>query len=424
MLAPICALVLVGVQARRTLHMDAQGCEQIAGEWQVAAHGLGHFDFDEGTHIDLGAGSRSHVEAHGFRRGAHLDLRDGHMDLHVIHRWSGRWEVTAGPFLVRVTGTRFAVDWSPAHGRFSVAVREGEVRVTGGPLADERRVRTGERLDVNVGIETPRPMESQPQAQEVPLPSPAPQAIGAQPAPHLVSKRPTNVALHQPKTGPKTRPTLRPVELPETPATLPGLVAPPPEKPEPELPPPAPTSAATDESRVRKPRRRIEGPQGPIWVAAAPRTIFTERATSADHVYVEDGLFCTRGVLPALNCTNATTPNIQCDWADDWGVLIGWTPTSDLVRTAASTLSFEYRGRSGLYRLMAHRRGDPDNRVYCIDRYRSGRAVEPADFQLSCWESGGPHLSDFSDVDSFGLQIISRETNTPFRFCLSNITLE
>jgi hypothetical protein len=431
LLAPVCALMLVGVQSLRTLHMDVQGCDRVANndgdEWRVPAQGHGSFAFDDGTHIGLGAGSRSQVETHGFRRGAHLDLRDGHMDLDVIHRWSGRWEVTAGPFHVRVTGTRFSVDWSAAVGRFSVAVREGEVRVTGGPLSDERRVRAGERLDVDMGEKTaPRTITPQAQSPLVPLPSVAPTTTGAPQTTHAWTSKPAHarqgrsVAVHQPKT----RPVLRPVELPETPATLPGLVVSPPEKPAPELPPPASISAASDEPSPRKPRRTVQGPQGPIWVGAARRTIFTEQSTSPDHAYVENGLFCTRGILPALICTNANEPNVQCDWSDNWGVLIGWTPTSELVRTAASSLSFEYRGRTGVYRLTAHRRGEPANRVYCIDRYRSGRVVEPADFQLSCWESGGRHLSDFSDVDSFALQIISRETTTPFRFCLSNITLE
>ncbi len=431
LLAPAFAsLIFVGVQARRTLSMDVQGCERTEDGLRVAAQAEGHLAFDDGTRITLSKRTSGRVQAHGFRRGAHLELREGRLDLAVVHRWFGRWEVTAGPFQVLVTGTRFAVDWSPAAGRFSVAVTEGEVRVNGGPLTDQRRVHAGERLDVDVA---PRTAGTVPQerAPESPPPAPELRPPRASSPPVSVVKatsRPRHARATLASRTPGSRPAPRPVELPETAPlsdAIPALRVPAPEPPAPELPPPAPTTAAvSEEHRVSRARRPIQGPQGPIWVAGGPRTIFTDQAANPDHSYVEDGLFCTRGTLPALVCVNVTTPNIECDWRANWGVHIAWRPTSELARTAATALTFEYRGRTGHYRLTAHRRGDPPERVYCVDRYRSGSRVEPSDFEISCWESGGASLRDFSEVDTFAIQYLSGENVLPFRFCLAGISLE
>ena len=64
--------------------------------------------------------------------GAQLTLERGRVEAHVVHREASRWQVAAGPFLVRVTGTRFRVDWDPQTEKLAVKVREGRVEVTGG----------------------------------------------------------------------------------------------------------------------------------------------------------------------------------------------------------------------------------------------------------------------------------------------------
>jgi hypothetical protein len=64
--------------------------------------------------------------------GAQLTLERGHVDAHVVHRARSRWQVSAGPFVVHVTGTRFQVDWDPQAEKLAVSVSEGRVQVTGG----------------------------------------------------------------------------------------------------------------------------------------------------------------------------------------------------------------------------------------------------------------------------------------------------
>lgn len=63
--------------------------------------------------------------------GAQLTLERGHVDAHVVHRAGSRWQVAAGPFVVRVTGTRFRVGWDPQTEKLVVKVTEGRVEVSG-----------------------------------------------------------------------------------------------------------------------------------------------------------------------------------------------------------------------------------------------------------------------------------------------------
>jgi ferric-dicitrate binding protein FerR (iron transport regulator) len=63
--------------------------------------------------------------------GAALTLERGRLEAHVVHRDASRWQVAAGPFVVRVTGTRFRVGWDPELEKLQVSVSEGRVVVTG-----------------------------------------------------------------------------------------------------------------------------------------------------------------------------------------------------------------------------------------------------------------------------------------------------
>lgn len=63
--------------------------------------------------------------------GARLTLERGRVEAHVVHREGSRWQVAAGPFVVRVTGTRFHVSWDPQTEKLAVKVTEGRVEVSG-----------------------------------------------------------------------------------------------------------------------------------------------------------------------------------------------------------------------------------------------------------------------------------------------------
>jgi hypothetical protein len=65
---------------------------------------------------------------------AELALKDGKLAASVRHRDGVSWSVVAGPYAVRVVGTKFTVDWEQATETLRVAVTEGRVRVSGGDL--------------------------------------------------------------------------------------------------------------------------------------------------------------------------------------------------------------------------------------------------------------------------------------------------
>ena len=101
--------------------------------------------FPDGS--DLSLERRTGVRIHSLHpEGAHLSLEHGGLSAHIVHKERTAWSVTAGPFTVEVTGTRFDVDWSPERQSFRLDLEEGTVRVTGPMLRDGRLMRAGEKL--------------------------------------------------------------------------------------------------------------------------------------------------------------------------------------------------------------------------------------------------------------------------------------
>jgi TolA-binding protein len=100
--------------------------------------------FHEGSTVRVapGASARvSHVDAHG----ATLVLERGSMHVDVRHRPETSWQVAAGPYSVRVTGTTFAIEWRPDAGRLEVAMEHGSVLVRGPGIESGVSVSAGQR---------------------------------------------------------------------------------------------------------------------------------------------------------------------------------------------------------------------------------------------------------------------------------------
>jgi hypothetical protein len=111
--------------------------------------------FADGSSVVLNDHSQARV-VKGAPNGAELALDRGHLEAHVIHRADTAWKVVAGPFTVRVVGTRFALDWEPDRQRLVVAVTEGEVMVEHAALPSHA-VRAGERVELTSPTFAPRP---------------------------------------------------------------------------------------------------------------------------------------------------------------------------------------------------------------------------------------------------------------------------
>jgi hypothetical protein len=106
--------------------------------------------FSDGSAFDIAPGARLRVDGSS-PTGARLALLEGKAVVAVVHRDGSSWAVTAGPFEVEVTGTRFAASWDPVRQRLVVELYEGAVQVVGSSFSAPVAVRSGQRLEAGVG---------------------------------------------------------------------------------------------------------------------------------------------------------------------------------------------------------------------------------------------------------------------------------
>jgi TolA-binding protein len=106
--------------------------------------------FAGGSTVAVAPDSRVDVLAAGSENVA-VVLKHGTADFDVVRHANATWSITAGPFVVRVVGTAFRVEWSPNSHRFSVSVTRGKVIVTGPLLDGEQAVSAGVTCSVDLG---------------------------------------------------------------------------------------------------------------------------------------------------------------------------------------------------------------------------------------------------------------------------------
>ena len=118
-------------------------------EWVTARDAEQSLRFSDGSSVVVGPRTTTRV-MQVTPDGARLTLERGRLDAHVVHREASRWQVAAGPFSVRVTGTRFRVNWDPQAELLAVTVSEGRVEVTGGGHP-KHELTAGSGLELHVG---------------------------------------------------------------------------------------------------------------------------------------------------------------------------------------------------------------------------------------------------------------------------------
>jgi hypothetical protein len=130
---------------------DAISTPGAVGEWVAAEHSAPlPVRFSEGTSFTLAPGARARV-TETTARDATLLLERGDVSAAVFHTGPDtRWNVEAGPFEVRVTGTRFDATWDPTGETFTLSMSEGVVVVKGPLLQSGREIHAGERLRISV----------------------------------------------------------------------------------------------------------------------------------------------------------------------------------------------------------------------------------------------------------------------------------
>jgi ferric-dicitrate binding protein FerR (iron transport regulator) len=136
----------VRAPASRTLEARLEHSQQplAAGAFVEApdSDALG-LRFSDGTRIEMMAGARARlVELDG--NGAHVLLESGEARVDVIPVAHARWRISAGPFSVHVTGTRFDVQWVPQDDRFELDLERGRVEISGCAFGQDYRMRAGQ----------------------------------------------------------------------------------------------------------------------------------------------------------------------------------------------------------------------------------------------------------------------------------------
>jgi TolA-binding protein len=132
------------------IEFKVDGATGIAQTWLAAPAERPLFvAFSEGTVVKVQPLSRARV-VDTDRYGASIALESGMLSAEVVHKPQSAWRLIAGPFAVRVTGTRFDLRWDSASQKFSITVREGSVGVAGSIVGVERPVKAGETLLASV----------------------------------------------------------------------------------------------------------------------------------------------------------------------------------------------------------------------------------------------------------------------------------
>lgn len=162
----VCALLVALVVRRPTSLSFAIGTPPAAGvvgEWIAASSEAPRVvRFSEGTSLTLAPSAKLRI-SETTARGAGVLLEQGSVEASVVHTGADTaWALRAGPFDVRVTGTRFEAAWDPIGETFDLTMREGSVVVRGPVLSSERTLVAGEHLRISVrdrvlALETSRP---------------------------------------------------------------------------------------------------------------------------------------------------------------------------------------------------------------------------------------------------------------------------
>jgi TolA-binding protein len=133
----------------------------LLGAWLGAPeHRPLSLEFSDGSRFELAPGSKARlVELE--RTGARVELANGKVKVHVVHREAANFRLEAGPYRVRVTGTRFESSYSPERDVFELFLEEGQVELSGCVFGKGRKLTTGQgvrascserTLDIGYGI--------------------------------------------------------------------------------------------------------------------------------------------------------------------------------------------------------------------------------------------------------------------------------
>ncbi|WP_437336641.1 FecR domain-containing protein [Sorangium sp. So ce394] len=165
----------------RGLDYVVEGAEEESGYVRVPLDHPAAITFSDRTQIRAAAGARLRIDEIKNESGARVSVERGRVDAEITHTGHSDWRFVAGPFVVRVTGTRFELHWDADRERIEVILHEGSVEVEGYAGFGAVSVRAGQRF---VGDASARTLLVSDTAAHGPEPAPpAAQGEGAEVAP-------------------------------------------------------------------------------------------------------------------------------------------------------------------------------------------------------------------------------------------------
>jgi hypothetical protein len=134
----------------RPLRYEVYGGQRFANNYVGALASAPAFvKFSDGSEIDAKPGSRLRIdETHS--NGARVLVERGTAAARVKHRDRSRWVFAAGPFNVKVIGTKFDLDWDPQAQVVSLTLHEGAVEVESPVGQSHCIVRAGQRFQASL----------------------------------------------------------------------------------------------------------------------------------------------------------------------------------------------------------------------------------------------------------------------------------
>jgi ferric-dicitrate binding protein FerR (iron transport regulator) len=149
--AVVAALLFAGRPGPRLgFSVGEHRAEGIIGDFLAATKAPLPVAFSDGTRVTLEPGARGRISSTSVD-GADLVVESGRAAFAVVPRRGNRWQVSTGPFVVHVTGTRFEVEWQPERDTFVLELHEGHVRITGCGFGEGHAVNAGERVEATCG---------------------------------------------------------------------------------------------------------------------------------------------------------------------------------------------------------------------------------------------------------------------------------
>jgi transmembrane sensor len=155
--AIVVAILVVPRDAPLTFSVDDQPGQARA--WIRADESV-PLRFSDGSSVVLRPGTLARVVSMD-EHGAEVAMDRGSATIAVEHREQARWTVAAGPYDVRVTGTRFDVSWSPEEETLRVEMFEGSVEVRGPTIEGVKVLVAGQSLRERRAAPAPEPSHTE-----------------------------------------------------------------------------------------------------------------------------------------------------------------------------------------------------------------------------------------------------------------------